>query len=72
MSGFPQFNVFARDIGTPVRTSSQPATVRIFVERNLNAPEFVNEPYSNNINFNAAPGSSVFQVTTTDADNVVS
>ncbi|XP_035826841.1 protocadherin Fat 4, partial [Aplysia californica] len=65
------FSVLARDIGDPVRVSPVPASVRINVQRNLNAPEFLNEPYSTSINFNAPPGSSVYTVSTRDVDSVV-
>lgn len=70
---FPsQFNVIATDIGSPVQTSETPAVVRINVQRNLNAPIFVDEPYAANLDFNAPAGSPIISVTANDADTVVS
>ena len=67
-----QFQVVASDLGTPSLTASPSATVVINVQRNRNPPIFVNEPYSTSVNFNAAPGTSVFPVLADDADTVVS
>ncbi|GFN78435.1 protocadherin fat 4, partial [Plakobranchus ocellatus] len=65
-----QFNVVARDLGSPEQTSEIPASVRVKVQRNLNAPRFVNEPYINTFNFDANPGTAVYTVTATDDDIV--
>ncbi|XP_046579033.1 protocadherin Fat 4-like [Haliotis rubra] len=63
-----QFQVLARDLGTPFLVSSLLANVRINVQRNLNPPFFLTEPYQATINFNTPAGSSVFTVSTRDND----
>ena len=69
---FFQLSVSARDQGTPQLTSSQQATVIITVVRNNFAPVFQNTPYSRDISQGTSAGTSVFQVTATDADTVSS
>ena len=59
------------DSGSPVLFGPQ-ATVIVNVIRNLNAPEFINEPYVSQVAQNALVGTSVVQVTATDADASVS
>jgi len=65
-----QMTVFARDYGTPRLQSQVSASVTINVIRNRNCPVFQNAPYSAGISQNVATGTSVFQVTATDADAV--
>lgn len=66
-----QLNVYAVDEGVPPRRSS-PQVVTITVVRNLNSPQFENEPYERTINQDAQPGSAVFNVRTRDGDRRVS
>lgn len=61
-------SVRAIDFGSPQLTSSEAASVTINVIRNNNGPVFQNTPYSSDISLNVGSGTSVFQVTATDAD----
>ena len=68
---FPQYTVFARDLGNPERSSGDiPVTIRI--QRNNFAPTFINEIYSADITGGFSPGSNILQVTATDQDQIVS
>ncbi|XP_078316513.1 protocadherin Fat 4-like isoform X2 [Crassostrea virginica] len=63
------FFVLARDNGNPPQFSVDRATVTINVIRNLFPPVFQGEPYISTLTFNSASGTSVLQVTATDADS---
>ena len=65
-----QMNVLARDFGTPQLQTVSAAVVTINVVRNDNGPVFQNIPYNRGISQNTVSGTSVFQVTATDADTV--
>ena len=69
-----QLTVLVRDNGSPSRAGTNTAVVTITVNRNTQAPRFVNAPYSSIItrlvqDNSALPGVSVV---TTDGDTVVS
>ena len=69
-----QLTVSVRDNGSPSRAGTNTAVVTITVNRNTQAPRFVNAPYSSIItrlvqDNSALPGVSVV---TTDGDTVVS
>ena len=62
----------ATDQGKPPRTSSQPANVRIRVERNERAPVFQNEDrYTKDINRNQDTNADIVTVQATDEDTKV-
>ena len=69
---FLQFQSYAYDMGVPVRNSSQPANIFINILRNNFPPQFINTPYSVNIQESHSGGSSVFQTTAVDQDTNVS
>ena len=66
-----QYNVFARDNGTPQLTSNT-VTVTINIRRNQFPPVFQNEPYTRAITSSSLAGTSIVTVTATDADTFVS
>lgn len=66
-----QFRVFAYDLGTPRRNSTNAADVFINVIRNNFSPQFINTPYSVNIAETVPGGSSIFQTTAIDQDTNV-
>lgn len=65
-----QFEVLVSDQSDPERTDT--ATVDVTVIRDTFAPRFLSTPYSTIVDFNAVVGSSIFRVTATDDDQVVS
>jgi hypothetical protein len=67
-----QMTITARDFGTPRLQTTTPITVTIFVIRNQFSPVFQNLPYARNMQQTVTAGTSVFQVTATDADTRVS
>ena len=69
---FQPFQVIATDMGKNSRTSSQPANVRIKVQRNEQAPVFQNEEsYVKNINRNQNTNAEIVTVRATDEDTTV-
>ncbi|XP_076458559.1 protocadherin Fat 1-like [Babylonia areolata] len=64
------FDVLVSDQSDPERTDT--ATVDVTVIRDTFAPRFINVPYSTVVGFNTAVGTSIFRVTATDDDLVVS
>ena len=69
-----QFGVLVTcsDLGTPSNAAVNTATVLVSVQRNLNAPTFLNTPYNTTISSNTAPGTSIFNLGVVDGDAVVS
>lgn len=67
-----QLDVRAFDQGSPVLTATATVPVTINVLRNNNPPVFINVPYGRSISKDTQVGRSVFRVTATDADNLVS
>lgn len=65
---FLQFTVNAVDRGG--RSATIPASVRVTVIRNTNAPVFTNLPNANQINHNTSIGTQVFPVSARDPDPV--
>lgn len=63
--------ITARDFGTPRLQTTNPITVTIFVIRNQFSPVFQSLPYARNMQQTVSAGTSVFQVTATDADTRV-
>ena len=63
--------VLATDQGVPNRVSSQQATVRINVLRNLNCPVFSNLPSNISISQSMGVGTRVYNVTAVDQDTDV-
>lgn len=63
-----QFTVNAVDRGG--RSATIPASVRVTVIRNTNAPVFTNLPNANQINHNTSIGTQVFPVSARDPDPV--
>ena len=63
-------NVYATDKGLPPKKAG-PNIVIISIIRNKQPPVFQNEPYMKQIDQNAGPGTKVFTVTATDADEKV-
>lgn len=69
---FVQMRVRARDRGTPSLSSSE-ATATVIVQRNLNAPRFLNPSnYVTLINETVPVGTVVLVVSAQDGDTVVS
>ena len=64
--------VQAFDMGSPSKTSTMNATVRIDVYRNLRSPVFTGEPYATNIPENTTTGTTILQVNFGDDDSDVS
>lgn len=65
-----QFNVLARDQSSPERTAT--ATVIVNIRRSNFPPVFVNTPYFTGVNVGSAIGSTIYTVTATDGDLLVS
>ena len=65
-----QFNVDAKDLGTPSRSATQKATVTIQVTRNTVGPRFAQAVYNVEIDETHSAGTSVFKVTATDTSPV--
>lgn len=63
--------VLATDQGVPNRVSSQQATVRINILRNLNCPVFNNLPTNISISQSTGLGTRVYNVSATDLDTDV-
>lgn len=63
--------VLATDQGVPNRVSSQQATVRINILRNLNCPVFNNLPANISISQSTGLGTRVYNVSATDLDTDV-
>lgn len=66
-----KMTINAIDYGTPRLQTQNPITVTIFVIRNQFSPVFQNLPYQRSMQQTVQSGSSVFQVTATDADTRV-
>ena len=67
-----QFNIDARDLGTPNALQANPsATVRIDVIRNSNAPIITNLPTTFEINHNQTAFTTFFTATAVDPDQVI-
>ena len=60
------------DRGVPSNVAAQTATVQVNVFRNQFTPQFVNVPYATTVQENTGVSQSIFRVTATDADQVVS
>ena len=65
-----QFEVLVSDQSDPERTDT--ATVDVTVIRDTFAPRFLSTPYATVVAFNTAVGTSIFRVSATDDDQVVS
>ena len=65
-----QFEVQVSDQSDPERMDT--ATVDVTVVRDSFAPRFLSTPYNTVVAFNTAVGSSIFRVSATDDDLVVS
>lgn len=64
--------VIAKDKGEPSKKSDNTATVTVTVDRNKNAPEFLEtDKYEATINENTRGGTEVFRLTYRDTDQVV-
>ena len=63
--------VLATDQGVPNRVSSQQATVRINILRNLNCPVFNNLPTNISISQSTNIGTRIFNVSAVDLDTDV-
>ncbi|RUS85645.1 hypothetical protein EGW08_006591, partial [Elysia chlorotica] len=63
-----QLLITCRDLGNPSNAATNTATVVVAVARNLNAPEFLSEPYVTTISSTTASGASVFTVSVLDRD----
>lgn len=59
-------------MGSPSKTSTMNATVRIDVYRNLRSPVFTGEPYVTNIQENTTTGTTVLSIQYRDDDSDVS
>ena len=64
-----QYTVYAQDLGTPTLTS-QSIPVTINIQRNREAPRFINEPYTQDITDSIFPGTNILRVTAVDDDVV--
>ena len=62
----------AYDMGSPSKTSTMNATVRIDVYRNLRSPVFTGEPYVTKIQENTTTGTTILSIQYRDDDSDVS
>lgn len=65
---FLQFGIQVKDLGSPEKTASNPATIVVRVIRNKNAPTLSNLPSISSLNQTSAVGSRVFNVEAREAD----
>ena len=56
------------DRGIPANVAVETAQILVFVQRNINTPQFTNTPYATTIQENFSVGTSIFQVFASDAD----
>ena len=61
-----------KDKGNPSKSAATTALVTVPVGRNLNPPVFTSSPFTATVPSSAAAGTSVLQITYTDADTLVS
>ena len=65
---FLQIIVQVEDRGIPANVAVETAQILVFVQRNINTPQFTNTPYATTIQENFSVGTSIFQVFASDAD----